>query len=221
MTIRSTAGAGALALATTLLFGWGAGSALAAPAGQANASSNSSYPLSLRGNIGDYAFGSGSDSGDGQCAFCSLDNTANCECLGIENGTSTYWSWGTNPYSAIGYELEVDYLTTNLTDSGTGGSCATAIGGISVEGTFSPNELFAETTGTLCETQNGNITYTGSYVVLDDGVGLYADASGSGALSFGVGQTTIVPTVATDTPPVIYGQLQMNGNLSLTTTAPE
>jgi hypothetical protein len=216
MTIRSTAGAGALALATTLLFGWGAGSALAAPAGQANASSNASYPLSLRGNIGDYGFGAGDE-----CAFCSEDNYANCVCLEVENGTSTYWSWGKNPYSAINYLLEVDYLTTNLTDSGTGGSCATAIGAIGVEGTFSPNELVAETTGMLCETQNGNISYSGSYVVLDDGVGLYADASGAGALTFGVGQTEIVPSVVTDTPPVNYGQLQMNGNLALTTTAPE
>ena len=129
-TIRSTAGAGALALATTLLFGWSAGSALAAPAGQANASSNGSYPLSLRGNIGDYTFGSG----DEECLLCSPDNTANCECVFIQSGTSTYWSWGTNPYSAVAYELELDYPTNNLTDSGTGGSCATAIGGFALKG---------------------------------------------------------------------------------------
>jgi hypothetical protein len=219
MTIRSLAGAGALALASALVFGWGAGSALAAPAEQANASTSRSYSLSLRGNTGDYVFDSGAD-----CNYCSLDNQPNCECLILYSGSSTYWSWNTNPYSAVRYEIEVDYLLNNTTDSGTGGSCATAIGGITVEGTFSPNVLVAETTGTICDTQNSNLTYSGSYVIVSEittasAAGLYTDASGSGALTFGF-DDEIDPTVAINKPLDSGGQLQMSGNLSLSTAAP-
>lgn len=214
MTIRSLAGAGALALASALVFGWGAGSALAKPAEQAS-SSGTSYPLAMRGNVGGYSFSNGEG-----CNYCSSDNYASCECIFLNSGTATTWSWGPHPYTQIGYTLEVDYLLSNTTSSGTGGSCATAIGGISVEGTFSPNELVAETTGTICDTQNSNLTYSGSYIILNEGEGIFADAAGSGALTFGLSGNGIEPTVAQSAGANIYGQLQMTGNLSLTTTAP-
>jgi hypothetical protein len=209
MTIRSWAGG--LALVSTLLFGWGAGSALAKPAEKSAASSDVSYPLSLRGNAVNLQF-------NNDCTFCNVED---CSCISFQGGPSTYWQWGTNPYTVIGYSIEVDYLLADSTDSGTGGSCVAAVGGIKVDGTFTPNVLVAETTGTICDTPNGNVTYSGSYVITDDGAaGLYTDASGAGTLTFGIGQENISPAIASETPADINGQLQMTGNISLGTSAP-
>ena len=57
MTIRSWAGAGAVALASALVCGWSAGPAMAKCRQRASQRQlpTLSYPLSLRGNAGDYS----------------------------------------------------------------------------------------------------------------------------------------------------------------------
>jgi hypothetical protein len=217
MTIRSLAGASAVALATALVCGWTARPALAkasppASSTQSNASTtNLSYPLSLRGNATNLSYGSGAE-----CNYCSPDNQGSCECLFFENGSQTFWQWGTNPYTVIGYAVEVDYYFDSGIDNGTEGFCSPATGGIYVEGTFSPNAVFAETTGMLCDVIDGS-TYSGSYLIEGE-TGIYSSATGSGALSFGLETNSIDAGVVrkTDQPPV-DGQLQMTGNISLST----
>lgn len=217
MTIRSWAGAGTVALASALVCGWTASPAMAKGAPPAsttpsNASStNLSYPLSLRGNATDLSYGSGAE-----CNFCSPDNQGSCACVFFENGSQTFWQWSTNPFTVIGYEIEVDYYPDSGIDNGTEGFCSPATGGISVDGTFSPNAVFAETTGMLCDVVDGS-TYSGSYLI-DGGTGIYGSASGSGALSFGLETTSFEPNgITTADPPPVDGQLQMTGNLSLST----
>ena len=179
---------------------------------QTNASStNLSYPLSLRGNATDLSYGSGAE-----CNYCSLDNQGSCACIFFESGSQTFWQWSTNPFTVIGYEIEVDYYLDAGVDNGTEGFCSPATGGIAVDGTFSPNGLFAETTGMLCDVVDGS-TYSGSYII-EEGTGIYGSASGSGALSFGLGTNSFDDSgvTKTDQPPV-DGQLQMTGNISLGT----
>ena len=217
MTIRSWAGAGMVALASALVCGWTAGPAMAkaappASSTQTNASStNLSYPLSLRGNATGLQYNSGAN-----CHFCSPDNYGSCECVSFVNGSQTFWQWNTNPYTAIGYQIEIDYYLDTGIDNGTEGLCSPATGGISIAGTFSPNGVYAETTGMLCDVVDGS-TYTGTYLIEGE-TGIYASASGSGALSFGLVDDSFDDSGVTKTvSPPVDGQLQMTGNISLST----
>jgi hypothetical protein len=206
MTIRSWAGAGMLALAGVLLCG-AAGPAMAG--GTPPASSNiksttsSSYPFSLRGNL--VIVGTGS--GESQCLYCDVGSA--CQCIFVASGSSSYWSWATNPYSLIGFEAELDYFQSGV-DNGTGGFCSPAIGGITVDGTFSPNVLNAATYGTLCDVQSG-ATYTGTYLI-NGGAGQLSNASGSGALTAGIDENAFTTLTSASKAP-IDGQIQMTGNI--------
>jgi hypothetical protein len=217
MTIRSLAGAGMVALASAFVCGWTASPAMAkgappASSTQSNASTtNLSYPLSLRGNATDLFYDSGAN-----CNFCSPDNYGSCECVFFSSGSQTFWQWNTNPYTVIGYQIEVDYYLDTGIDNGTEGFCSPATGGISVDGTFSPNGVYAETTGMLCDVVDGS-TYTGTYLI-EGGTGILASASGSGALSFGLVDNSFDDSGVTKADPApVDGQLQMTGNISLST----
>jgi hypothetical protein len=210
MTIRSWARAGMLALAGVLASGWVAAPALAGsapPARSAAVPAGASYPLALRGNLTNVAINTGES-----CNFCE-GNTGSCSCIVFSNGSSSYWSWGPHPYSVIGYSGEVDYFAGSTIDNGTEGVCSPAIGGITVQGTSSPNAVYAETVGMLCDAAANTFdpsapysgaTYSGSYLIEGDG-GIFLGATGSGALSFGLNASPFqtVPSA---------GQLQMTGN---------
>jgi hypothetical protein len=213
MTIRSWARAGMLALASALVCGWAAVPAMAGstpPAKSAAIPVGASYPLSLRGNLTNVAIDT-----EGSCNFCE-GNYLTCSCLFFSSGTSSYWSWHNNPYTVIGYSVEVDYFpSSNTIDNGTEGLCSPAIGEITIQGTFSPNAVYAETVGMLCDAAANTFdptepysgaTYSGSYLIEGD-EGIFADASGSGALSFGLNGSPF-ETVPSG------GQLQMTGNVT-------
>ncbi|HTT75276.1 MAG TPA: hypothetical protein VMF50_04765 [Candidatus Binataceae bacterium] len=213
MTIRSWARAGVFALASALVCGWASAPAIAGgtpPAESEVAPVGATYSLALRGNLADVAIAT-----EG-CNFCN-GNSGNCSCLTFSSGSSSYWSWGNKPYSVIGFTAELDYFPTTYStiDNGTGGNCSSAIGEITVQGSSSPNAVYAETVGMLCDAGANTpdpsspytgATYTGSYLIEGD-QGVYDDAAGSGALSFGLNQSPFqtVPTA---------GQLQMTGNIT-------
>ena len=71
----------------------------------------------------------------------------------------------------------------------------------------------------FCDTYDGNLTYTGSYLILETETGIYTDASGSGALSFGLATPSIESGSHTIHRQPVDGQLQMTGNISLSTGA--
>jgi hypothetical protein len=213
MTIRSWARAGMLALASALVCGWAASPAMAGATPPAKSAAaipvGANYPLSLRGNLTNVSIATG-----GSCNFCE-GNTGTCSCLFFSNGSSSYWSWHNNPYTVIGYSVEVDYFAGSTIDNGTAGACSPAIGEITVQGTFSPNAVYAETVGMLCEAAANTFdpsvpffgaTYSGSYLIEGD-EGIFIDATGSGALSFGLNASPF-ETVPTG------GQLQMTGNIT-------
>jgi hypothetical protein len=203
-----------LALATALVCGWAAGPAMAGatPSASSNtAPANASYPLSLRGNVTNVSIGTGAD-----CSYCSVDEQPYCDCLFMTNGASTYWSWGSNPYKVVGFLIEVDFYPGSTISNGTTGTCSSAIGAITVEGTSSPNAIYAESVGTLCDAAANTFdpsspysgtTFTGSYLIEGD-QGIFTAATGSGALSFGLNGSPFQDV------PVTGGQLQMTGNLT-------
>ncbi|HUN57493.1 MAG TPA: hypothetical protein VMU41_05220 [Candidatus Binataceae bacterium] len=208
MTIRSWARATVLVLASALVCSWTGSPAIAGAKNAASIPVGASYPLALRGNL---VVSSISTEG---CNFCA-GNEGTCSCLNVTNGTSSYWSWHNNPYTVIGFNAEVDYFTSASMLNGTAGLCSPAIGEITVQGTFSPNAVYAETVGMLCDaTANtsspdnpySGATYSGSYLIEGD-EGIFVDATGAGSLSFGLNDSafTGAPT---------GGQLQMTGNIT-------
>lgn len=213
MTIRSWARAGMLALASALVCGWAAAPALAGATPPAKSAAalpvGASYPLSLRGNLTNVAIDTGES-----CNFCE-GNTGSCSCLFFSNGPSSFWAWDSHPFTVIGYSVEVDYFATSTIDNGTEGACSPAIGEITVQGTSSPNAVYAETVGMLCDAAANTsdpsepysgATYSGSYLIEGDD-GTFVNATGSGALSFGLNGSPF-QTVPSG------GQLQMTGNIT-------
>jgi hypothetical protein len=212
MTIRSWARASLLALASALVCGWAAGPAIAGttpPTKSETVPVGASYPLSLKGNVANASIATGES-----CNYCS-GNTGTCSCLFFSSGTSTFWQWDNNPYSTVGFNMEVDYFGGSSIDNGTAGVCTPAIGGITVQGTYSPNAVYAETVGMLCDAAAntadpsnpyGGATYSGTYIIEGD-QGIFTTATGAGALSFGV-----KPSPLETTP--TGGQLQMTGNIT-------
>jgi len=213
MTIRSWARAGMLALASALVCGWAAGPAMAGATPPAKSAAavpvGANYPLSLQGNLTNVSVGTGES-----CNFCE-GNSETCSCLFFSNGSSSYWSWENNPYSVIGFSGEVDYFASSAIDNGTEGTCSAAIGAVTIQGTFSPNAVYAETVGMLCQAAANTsdpsepysgATYSGSYLIEGD-EGIFVTATGSGALSFGLDGSpfSTVPT---------GGQLEMTGNIT-------
>jgi hypothetical protein len=212
MTIRSWARASVLALASALVCGWAAGPAIAGatpPAKSAATPVGTSYPLSLRGNVANASIETG-----GSCNFCE-GNTDTCSCLFFSDDSSAVWSWGTHPYSMINFTVEVDYFASSTIDNGSEGTCTPALGEITVQGTSSPNAVYAETVGMFCDAAANTFdpsnpytgaTYSGTYTI-EGNEGIFLSASGSGALSFGV-----KPSPFDETP--TGGQLQMTGNIT-------
>jgi len=217
MNIRYWARAGVLALASAAVFGWGMSPVLAQspPTASASSTTGQSYALTLRGNANVLNYGSEPIEDSGDCTYC---NTDGCACLFASGGNSTVWKWDGNAFSKVSFTLELDYLDQEL-DSGTGNNCDPAIGVIEVDGTYAPNAVDFETTGMLCDNADFGSTFTGSYVIVG-GDGLYAAASGSGGVSFGVNQQSAEFEAVANASPTVYGQLQITGNISLTTQVP-
>jgi hypothetical protein len=177
--------AGAMVIALTALVTNGR-AALAASKPEAPAHAPPTVLISARGLSVDGFFSTEGDACDSQV----IETGADCFIADGESGGNGFFQFSNNPTTQMSWSIELDY------NNGVGNQialpvdddyCVPASGtgeGEQVQGR-KVNDFYFETTGLICDTLEGNLNYTGSYV-LEGGSTNYSNAIGSGSLSMAI-----------------------------------
>lgn len=184
MKIRSKVVTGTIAVALAAMMSNGR-PVLAASAPSVLAAAPPTYLISARGLSLDGTF----DNTGATCSFCTNPGFCGCFFTDAANGGSGFFKFSNSAQTPLTWTIELDYNNdpgNEIATTDENSVCVPASGfGESIQlAGRNVNAFEFETTGLICNTDTGNGTFTGSYI-LDGGSGNYSNATGSGSLTIG------------------------------------